>query len=423
MPVHHVDGLDPDVLDGLVAVLEHRAVGRRRRQLAVELLLDVGVRDDGQVVGPGERRHLEPLVDAQELGGVRLDDPHGARLDVVAEGVLGEDRLSHRHGDRDGLLELGVGLDVLGHHGLLEPVHVEVGELAAPEARRVQGPGAVHVGHDPDLRAHSVPHRADAVVVLARVLSAELDLDRVEAAVDEGLRVAHQVLLAPGQPAAVSAVGEDLVPGGAEVVPEGHSGPLALDVPEGELHGRDTDPRGAHAAHEVVREEHLLHERLAERDVLADEHRRVVLLHHHLRRAQARGVGPVGPHTDHARVGMQTDREELHLVHLALGVGDLALLERDAQERGLHLGDLGAHGLWRFNCRGRRCRGCPRRGARGSGGGSRRSPRGWTCSAGPGGPRRCARRRWRRGRGAPRPRPARALSLRAPGRRAPPRRR
>ena len=40
-------------------------------------------------------------------------------------------------------------------------------------------------------------------LILARVRSAELDLDRVEAALDQRTGIAHQLLFAPGQPAAM----------------------------------------------------------------------------------------------------------------------------------------------------------------------------------------------------------------------------
>ncbi len=73
---------------------DHHDAGGDGGHLDVALVLDVRVRDGGEVGGAGKGGDLEPFVDAEALGGVGLDDMDGAGLDEVAEGVPGLDRLA-----------------------------------------------------------------------------------------------------------------------------------------------------------------------------------------------------------------------------------------------------------------------------------------------------------------------------------------
>ena len=339
MAVHHANRVFPDVEERLIAALHHRRVLRRRRQLGVHVVLHVRVRNHGEAVGPAERRHVEPLLDAGELRDVGLHDVHRLLVDVVAEVVERVDRLAHGNRHVERLRQLGMGPHVEGVHRLLEPGDVELLEPAAPDDRRLQIPDGVDVDHQLDGVADRLPHRLHPLEILPRVGPAELHLHGVEAAIDDPLHVGDQFLGAPGQPAAVGVVGLHFRLAGAEVPPERLLFQLELDVPEGEVHRRQADAGHAHPADEVGGRVHRLHERVPLERRLADDSRCVALVDHHLGRFKSLGVVPIEAVAGDARIGVNPHLQKLDGIDARLRVGDRPLPQRHVDEHGLYPDD------------------------------------------------------------------------------------
>src|SRR6185295_18374054 len=122
---------------------------------------------------------------ARELGGICLNEVDGSHLDEVTKIPLGVDRLAEGDRDGDAPREGGVGLLVEGVHRFFEPVDVVIRELSSPRFGNVERPGAVHVGHELDVRTDGSSNLRHPLEVLARIRSTELDLDGVESASDE----------------------------------------------------------------------------------------------------------------------------------------------------------------------------------------------------------------------------------------------
>jgi hypothetical protein len=196
----------------------------------------------------------------------------------------------------------------------------------------------------PDCLAHG----SHAIQILARIRAAELHLDGVEAAGHQPLHVVHQLVLGPGEPAAVGGIGLDPLACGAEVAPQGLVRRLAGQVPEREFHRSHTHARRAHAAHEVVGEQHAAHQFLAQHRILTHEQRSVVLVHHDLGGAQARRVAPVHPVAGEVAVRVELHLQELDGLDGRLRVGDGPLAERDAVQARLDVPDFEAHGFLAF---------------------------------------------------------------------------
>ena len=232
-----------------------------------------------------------------------------------------------------------MGPHVEGMHRLLEPGDVELLEPAAPDDSSLQVPDSVDVDHQFDRVTNRPSHRLHPLEILPRVGPAELHLHRVEAAIDDPLHVGDQFLGAPGEPAAVGVVGLHLRSAGSEMPPERLLLQPELDVPEREVHRRQTNAGHAHTADEVGGRVHRLHERVPLERRLADDGRCVALVDHHLGGFEPLRVVPVEAVAGDARIGVNPHLQKLDGIDARLRVGDRPLPQRHVDEHGLHPDD------------------------------------------------------------------------------------
>ena len=71
-------------------------------------------------------------------------------------------------------LELGVGMQIVGDHGLFDPTHVVGRQHAQHAPRMFEVPAHIGVGHDVDIVAHGLARRLHQSDVLVHALDAVL---------------------------------------------------------------------------------------------------------------------------------------------------------------------------------------------------------------------------------------------------------
>lgn len=309
-------------------------------EVLVHLHHVAGVRREPQAPCRRVRGDLQELGDAADPGDVGLDDADGVGGHEGGELVVGVDAFTGRHVQPGRRLEAGVGLEVVGVERLLDPVHRGFLQDRHDLVGRGQVPALVGVAHQGHVVAERPPDRADAAGVLAPVGAPHLDLHPGPAVVDQRGEIPDQFGVGEVEPAAVGVVRLDALLGAAEEAPQGHSGPLGGEVPEGDVdHGeRHVDDSGPA---DPVRGQPVQALPGAQ-DVL--------------RRGVQEGVGIVGeddvgeefgsavhagdPRPDQAVGGADLDHGHRPVRHGGRGVGD-GPLQGHGEGVGLHGGDHG----------------------------------------------------------------------------------
>ena len=147
----------------------------------------------------------------------------------------------HRHVER--ARDLDVAVDVLGRDRLLEPLDVELLELAADADRLRHRQAVVGVDHQPDVGADRLAHRGDAADVELRIEPRPIFiLIAVKPSVDVALRLLDGLLDQPVHVDEVEAgrVARDLgAEGAADQLVDRLVAGLADDVPQRDVDAAD----------------------------------------------------------------------------------------------------------------------------------------------------------------------------------------
>src|SRR5215207_6142155 len=143
-----------------------------------------GMRHAFDAVGGGERGDFLALREAAGGAHVRLYDVHRLADNLVAKAPAGEIVLAagHRHVERPRHLDIAV--DVFGRDRFLEPVDVELFELAAEPDRVRHREAMIGIDHQPDVRTDRLAHRRDALMIARNGAQSDLHLDGAKSALD-----------------------------------------------------------------------------------------------------------------------------------------------------------------------------------------------------------------------------------------------
>ena len=188
------------------------------------------VRGDGQVVGLGDVGDLEPGRDAAHVRDVGLGERDAAGVDQALELVDRAEVLARGDGQPAVPQDPHVPGNVVRDRRLLQPEDVVRAERAGGADRLVGRPAHVRVDHERHVGPETLPHRADALDVLAEAWAAHLHLDRAEASAEVLLGLAEEPI---ERELEVDAAGVGLDP--RMVAPE--------ELPEREPRGARGDPR------------------------------------------------------------------------------------------------------------------------------------------------------------------------------------
>ena len=142
------------------------------------------------------------------------------------------------------------------------------------------GQSLVGVGHQRDIGADRLAHRADAGDVGGGVRHPQAHLHGSEALRQEGLRLLHQFIGGERQPQAAAVIRRHAVLGAAEQAVERQSGGLAEGVPQRTVNGGNGHHRHALVAEEIDVLPGARPEAGDVAGILADDHIRQVV--HHL---------------------------------------------------------------------------------------------------------------------------------------------
>ena len=144
----------------------------------------------------------------------------------------------------------GVSLEVVRERRLLQPEHVVLREELRRAHGLLDGPRVVGVDGEHPIRPDELADGGDARDVLLQCGAPEFDFDALEALGEVGLDAAQQLRLVVGQvdPARVA---PRAAVEAAEHAPQRLARALALEVPQGDVHGADGEG-GDPAARDVV---------------------------------------------------------------------------------------------------------------------------------------------------------------------------
>ena len=118
---------------------------------------------------------------------------------------------------------------------LLNPHEVVRFEASAHAQRGGSIPLLIGVDHQWDRIAQHLAGELDAPQVDARVGMAYFELDTTHAASQRGLSVSHRLLRGHGQESARGVVATDSVAVSAEQLGQRQTGPLRLEIPQGDV--------------------------------------------------------------------------------------------------------------------------------------------------------------------------------------------
>ncbi|MNN16715.1 hypothetical protein D3C81_1298640 [compost metagenome] len=249
-------------------------------------------------------------------------------------------------GDRERarLLQLDIAFDVVGDHRLFQPAGVELGQARQHAARVFQRPAHVALQHDVDAVTDQLaqqPHLLDVLLhaggaVLGAVTEAHLH--RGKALVEVALRFGQEGV-AVVVVVELGGIAPDLFLGApAQQLEHRLAGGLAHQVPQRDIDRRDRRHADALAAPGVGAAVHLLPQVFVVEGILADHHRRQVLvddLPGHARRQRAVADA------DQAGIGLDLDH---HPAMEAERTHGIAALEQDVGGVGAEM-RLRRHGL------------------------------------------------------------------------------
>src|SRR3984893_9793517 len=259
-------------------------------------------------------------------GDVGLHDIDGAAGDQLAEAVESDFGLIARNGRGEGISAPGAAVDVVGRDRLLDPIELIGFERPTHLDREGRAPGTVDVDHQLRLRAQGLAHRRDpfdvllgfdladfrmiyqmAQMSLRRRVAPDLHLHALEAAGAVALGLAGEIVdrLAFLVEAAAR-IGLDPVAAASEEAVERQFGDFSGDVPQSNVDAADRIHHDAAAAELAGAREHLLPQPFDQQGVLADQHRRQLLLDHPLSGAAA---NPRLADPDHPIVGLDLDQQ------------------------------------------------------------------------------------------------------------------
>ena len=324
----------------------------------------VGVGVDRQPGGLGQGAHLAGLAEAPHPADVELDHVEGLGLDDLGEPVAGG--LVLARGDRHRRIppQRGVVPELVGHQGLLHPLHVELAQGPAHPPGVLQVPAHVGVGHDVDAVAHRGAQHLHQGHIAAQALGPvgravqEAHLHGLEPPPHVLGRLLDELVLV-GE-VEVAGVDRDLVPGpAAQQLEHRLAEVLAGQVPQGDVDRADREQGRALAPVGQGAAEHLVPEPGPVERVGPDQQPAQVLLDDDaggpgVVLAPARADQPaVGFDLHHAHgVGREparqrmavfgVDRHRRHQPELVLAAGEVAP-ERHVDVGDLHPGD--PHGL------------------------------------------------------------------------------
>ncbi len=314
-------------------------VGGGQGEVEVDEL--VGVGGDGDVEGVGEVGDFHPLGDTADAADVGLGDVGGSAAEQVFESVFGVFVFAGGDGDGEGGGDAGEAVDVVGEDGLLVPADAVFLEAAAEADGLLGGVAVVGVDVELDVVAEFAADGGDAAEVgfgLGAEVHADFHLDAGHAALDVGELLVDELAVGVGGPTA-AAVDRGRSAAGAEQLVEGEAQGLGLEVPEGDVDGRDGLEGEALAAEAADAPEHVLPEALDVEGIGAEQGVLEVVLDDGPQGSRGRGHSEAFD----AFIGAEVDEAVAAGGHLeGGGVGD-GRVAGDDEEGGLDVGDF--HGV------------------------------------------------------------------------------
>src|SRR5262249_5226969 len=325
-------------------VLDGQAVGDRCDQVHVDLRYQMA--NDRQIERLGHARDLHPLRDTAYAQEVDHHDVDRAVLEEMAEGddavvvLAGGDRRRQRVGDA-------------GHAGIIvvsgrvfEPEEM-IGLDAAPDLDRlIHAPELVDVAHEIDVRSDRLAHHAHALDRGGHGgLTPALHLHLAEPHVAKPRAGLGEIVDRMRAHQGSAGVRGDAVAQAAQQRAYGLAHHLALEVPAGDVDGRERQGEDAARPRAAGRAAQLRGDRLDLSRILADGEPGE-LVHRGLERRGERSAEERQTEAYRALAGAELERDERARVGRGRQAHHERVVGRRAKHAGGHVGDL--HGALSF---------------------------------------------------------------------------
>ena len=215
------------------------------------------VRSDRQIVSLCQMRNLHPASNAAAIGYIRLGESDTARGDEVLELVHRAQILAGSDWHRTIARDTAMAGIIVWYRRLLEPEDVVLSEGSRGADRHFWAPPHISVNHQRKVIAQHLAHFADPCDVLAKPIAPHLHLNGAKAFVEIILGLVQQLLDGEIEIDAAG-IGAHLRVMPTEQAPKGNPGLLCFQIPQGDIHGGDSEDHHAAAAAIMHRPPHIL---------------------------------------------------------------------------------------------------------------------------------------------------------------------